>query len=148
MKTFAIGVSGHQNLGGEVTRDFIAERFRELLQRYRQQYTSLVVYSCVALGADQLFIQIALEQGIAVEAVLPCEDYETIFHTEEERCTYARILQASQHTHHLPHRQCSEEAFLEAGKWIVDHCDIEDQETFVAARNAGSCLTSSNSGSR
>lgn len=121
---FAIGVSGHQNLGDEATLDFVAHHFRELLSSYQQQKRHLVLYSSLALGADQLFVRVALEQGIPVEAVLPCAEYEAIFHSEEERHTYKQLLQACQQTHLLPNQRCSEDAFLAAGQWIVDHSNV------------------------
>lgn len=88
---FAIGVSGHQRLGNEATKDFVARQFRELLVTYQQRVPHLVLYSCLALGADQLFVRIALEQGVPVEVILPCANYETIFQTEEDRQTYTHF---------------------------------------------------------
>lgn len=121
---FVIGVSGHQNLGDEATRAFVAQQFRELLLTYQQHTPRLVLYSCLAVGSDQLFVRIALEQGIPVEVVIPCAEYEAIFQTGEDRCTYASLRQASQQAHLLPYQECSDDAFLAAGKWIVDHSDL------------------------
>ena len=121
---FRIGVSGHQNLGDATTWQFVVEQFRELLTLYRQKMDSLVLYSSLAIGADQLFVQTALEFGIPVEAVIPCSGYEGIFHTETDYNTYMRLLQECQQTHHLPPTHCSEEAFLAAGQWIVDQSDL------------------------
>lgn len=121
---FVIGVSGHQNLGNEATQNFVVYHFRELLNNYQRQKSHLVLYSSLALGADQLFVRIALEQGIPVEAVIPCSEYEAIFHSEEERSSYRQLLQACQQTHLLPNQQCSEDAFLAAGRLIVDQSDI------------------------
>jgi hypothetical protein len=69
---FHIGVSGHQNLGDAATWQFVAQQFRELLTLYQQKTNSLVLYSSLAVGADQLFVQTALEFSIPVEAVIPC----------------------------------------------------------------------------
>ena len=121
---FAIGVSGHQNLGDAATRDFVAQNFRELLRTYQQRASHLVLYSCLAPGADQLFVQIALEQGVPVEVILPCSEYETIFHTDEDRHAYARLLQACQQVHLLPRQHCSDDAFLAAQQWIVGHSNL------------------------
>ncbi|HEU5383748.1 MAG TPA: NUDIX hydrolase [Ktedonobacteraceae bacterium] len=56
--------------------------------------------------------------------VIPCAEYETIFRTEEDRQAYARLLHACQQSHLLAHQQCSEDAFLAAGKWIVDQSNL------------------------
>lgn len=122
--SFAIGVSGHQNLGDEATRDFVAQQFRELLMTYQQKIPHLVLYSSLALGADQLFVRVAFQQGIPVEAVLPCAEYETIFHSEEERHAYTHLLRMCRQVHLLPEKECSEDAFLAAGHWIVDQSDL------------------------
>jgi 8-oxo-dGTP pyrophosphatase MutT (NUDIX family) len=121
---FALGVSGHQNLGDEATQDFVTQQFRELLITHQQHTPHLVLYSCLAVGADQLFVRIALEQGIPVEAILPCAEYETTFRSEGDRRAYRHLLQACQQAHLLPSQQCSENAFLAAGRWIVDHSDL------------------------
>jgi 8-oxo-dGTP pyrophosphatase MutT (NUDIX family) len=121
---FVIGVSGHQNLGDAATRNFVVCQFRELLRMYQQREPHLVLYSCLAIGADQLFLQTALEQGVPVEVILPCAEYELIFRTEEDRSTYLRLLQGCQQAHRLPRQHCSDDAFLAAGRWIVDHSHV------------------------
>jgi 8-oxo-dGTP pyrophosphatase MutT (NUDIX family) len=121
---FRIGVGGHQNLGDPETERFVAHEFRQLLTTYLHRQQPIVLYSALALGADQLFIQTALELGVPVEAVLPCIPYETIFPSEEARATYRRLLHACQSSHQLPALECSDEAYLAAGQWIVDHCNL------------------------
>jgi 8-oxo-dGTP pyrophosphatase MutT (NUDIX family) len=121
---FRIGAGGHQNLGDPATERFVAHQFRQLLITYLHRQQSIMLYAALALGADQLFVQTALELGIPVEVVLPCAQYETIFPSEETRATYQRLLQACRSSHQLPAHECSDEAYLAAGRWIVDHCDL------------------------
>src|SRR6266516_1875567 len=126
--TFHIGFSGHQQLGDESTVSFVASHLRDLLIAYREQVRQsgrdLLVYSALALGADQLFVNIALELGISVEAVIPCASYEEICTSSESVNEYHRLLNSCQRVHRLPSRDCSDEAFLVAGQWIVDNSDI------------------------
>ena len=72
---FRIRFSGHQDLGNEATRAFVAQSVRELLITYREQAEAcnqeLLLDAALAPGADQLCITIALELAIAVEAVIP-----------------------------------------------------------------------------
>jgi 8-oxo-dGTP pyrophosphatase MutT (NUDIX family) len=121
---FSIGVSGHQNLGDDATEHFVAQQVRELLRGYQQEYDQVIVYSALAKGADQLFVQIALEERIPVDVVIPCAEYETIFASDAEKTTYQRLLRASRVLHHLPVQTCSDDAFLAAGQWIVDRSDL------------------------
>ncbi len=125
---FCVGFSGHQQLGDESTVSFVADRLRELLETYRERAYQLgkdfLVHSAVALGADQLFLNIALELGISVEVVIPCMRYEEIFPSPESVSEYHRLLDACKQVHQLPEQDCSEDAFLAAGHWIVDHSDL------------------------
>jgi|SRR5579884_833103 len=122
--SLAIGVGGHQNLGSKETQVFVEQQFRELITTYQQRGTQLIIYSALALGADQLFVQTALELGIQVEIVVPCAEYEDIFPSEVERANYRRLLQTAHTFHQLPPQKCSNDAFLAAEQWIIDHSDL------------------------
>lgn len=119
-----IGVGGHQNLGNETTQRFVAQRFRELLTTYQQHEQELVLYSSLAVGADQLFVQIARELGVLVEAVIPCAEYEANYATEEDRAVYHRLLRACHAYHQLPIQHCSGDAYFAAERWIIDQSDV------------------------
>src|SRR5579859_2025501 len=80
--------------------------------------------SALAPGADQLFIKAALGLNIAVEAVIPCAQYAEIFTSTELLTEYHRLLDCCQKTHQLPAQACSDDAYLEAGQWIVHHSDL------------------------
>jgi ADP-ribose pyrophosphatase len=122
--TFALGVGGHQHLGDEQTQSFVAQQFRRLLLEYQQREPHLLLYAALASGADQLFVNIALELGVRVEIVLPCAHYRDIFSSEEERQEYDRLLHAVQEIHQLPPQHCSDDAFLAAGQWIIDQSHL------------------------
>lgn len=119
-----IGVSGHQQLADRSTHDFVQEQFRTLLRSYQQQGFDLMLYAALAMGADQLFVQIALEEDIPFEAVIPCTSYEAIFPTDEAREVYHQLLHHAQVVHRLPADACSDDAYLAAGEWLVEQCDL------------------------
>ena len=125
---FRIGFSGHQQLGDEATQQFVAQQLRELLVTYQQQAfenrQKLLVYSALAMGADQLFVKTAWELSIPIEAVIPCTNYAEIFPTPEALDAYHHLLNCCQGVHSLPFDDCSEDAYLAAGHWIVDHSDL------------------------
>src|SRR5579885_1796913 len=120
---FRIGVGGHQELGNRETSRFVAEQFRQLLMTY-QQHQEIVLYAALARGADQLFVQAALDLGVPVEAVLPCAEYESLFPSGKALTEYRRLLHTCRVTHQLPIQTCSNEAFLAAGQWIIDQSDL------------------------
>src|ERR1700751_4513696 len=116
--SFAIGVGGHQNLGDEETQCFVAQQFRSLLTTYQQREPHLHLYSALARGADQLFVQIASDLHIPVEIVVPCVAYEQIFASEADRQDYVHLLRTARTVHQLPEQSCSDDAFLAAEQWI------------------------------
>src|SRR6266700_3692951 len=126
--TFRIGLSGHQQLGDEATVQFVSQHLRDLLAAYRElacdKGQEIVACSALAMGADQLFVKTALELGISVEVVIPCAKYAEIFSSAEAREEYHRLLKCSRNVYSLPFEECSDNAFLAAGHWIVDHCDL------------------------
>ena len=126
--TLHIGVSGHQQIGDEATIEFVSQQLRELLATFQCQAQergqNMLAYSALALGTDQLFVKIALEMGIPVELVIPCSHYAEIFSTTEARDEYHRLLSRCQDVHRLPFDDCSDDAYLAAGHWIVDHSDL------------------------
>lgn len=121
---FAIGVSGHRDLVNEETCHFVAQQFRALLREYKQRKDALVLYSALARGADQLFMQIALEEHVPFEVVLPCTHYETSFTSQKELAEYHYLLHACRNIHQLPFTLCSNDSYLAAGQWIVDHSGL------------------------
>lgn len=125
---FRVGFSGHQQIGNEATIAFVSQRLRELLGNYqeqtRQQDKKMLVYSALAPGADQICIKTALELDIPVEAVIPCAQYEEIFPSTQALGEYRDLLARCQNIHRLAPQTCSDEAYLDAGHWIVDHCDV------------------------
>src|SRR6266853_3399000 len=126
--TLRIGFSGHQQIGDESTIAFVAQSLRELLTMYQQQAResgrTVVVYSSLAMGADQLFVQLALDLNIPVEAIIPCAQYNNIFPSDAELSGYKRLLHACHSIHDLPSHDCSDDAYLAASRWIVHHCDL------------------------
>jgi 8-oxo-dGTP pyrophosphatase MutT (NUDIX family) len=123
-----IGCSGHQQIGDETTIEYVSERLRELLIASQQQAQDrgqgIRASSALAVGTDQLFVKTALELGIPVEVVIPCVQYEGIFTTVEARDEYHRLLSRCQSVHRLSFEDCSEDAYLAAGHWIVEKSDF------------------------
>ncbi len=123
-RTLRIGASGHRDLGDEASQQFVAQNIRELLTSYRQQYPDLVLYAPLAIGADQLFVQTALDLHIPVEAVIPSKGYEMHYDSDAERAMYRRLLQQCRRVHTQPFFQPTDDAYLAAGQWIVEHSDV------------------------
>ncbi|MFC8512122.1 hypothetical protein [Streptomyces sp. NPDC057257] len=112
-----IGVTGHRVLPAAVLPP-VREGMRKLLSGAgTEALTSL------AAGADQLFADIALDEGVPVTAVIPGMDYEAHLGDESDRASYRRLLGACRRRVDLPAEPTHEEAYYAAGQWIVDHAD-------------------------
>lgn len=86
-------------------------------------YSATEALSSLAEGTDQLFAEVALELDIPIRAVVPFGSYESFFDKPTVLVNYRRLLGRAHRTDldlHFP----PERAFFEAGKFVVDECQI------------------------
>ncbi|MFZ4156567.1 hypothetical protein [Streptomyces pseudogriseolus] len=83
----------------------------------------LEALTSLAAGADQIFADIALADGVPVTAVIPGTDYEAGLGDAATLRAYRRILRSCAKQERLPPEPTREGAYLAAGRWIVDHAD-------------------------
>lgn len=120
-RTTRIGVTGHRDIPEPVV-----ERVRTgILEEFASRAAGgpVEAFSALAAGADQLFADLALRNGIPVTAVIPGMDYERHLGGQEIRAAFRRLLLACADRVDLPVERTREEAYLAAGRWIVDHTD-------------------------
>lgn len=115
-----VGITGHQVIGDAAAVDWVR---RELENQLRGLDVTLGL-SSLAVGADQLFVEVLSTLHIPFEAVLPSALYEDTFTDQSALSMYRSQLSVATRVHCLPYSQPSEEAFYAAGKWIVEHCDL------------------------
>lgn len=112
------GITGHQERAG-IQWSWVEERIRFELRKLagiEQAFSSL------AAGSDQLFAKVALSLRIPVVAVVPLEGYDRFFEGDT-LVAYRKIL-AQCTPLHLGWKGDPERAFFEAGKFIVNKCDL------------------------
>jgi hypothetical protein len=114
------GITGHQDLGDADTTRWIREA---LLLEISRRPVDLGLTS-LAAGADQLFTETLLAAGIPYEVVLPSARYEDAFSDDDARARFHSLLARARRVHQLPFATPGEEAYFEAGKWIVSRCDL------------------------
>lgn len=115
-----VGITGHQDIGDAAAVAWV----RKSLDQQVRQHGATLGLSSLAVGADQLFVNVLRATDIPFEAVIPCALYDESFTDERARSTYRKLLSVAQRVHHLPYTRPNEEAFFAAGKWIVAHCDL------------------------
>ncbi|GAA4920332.1 hypothetical protein [Streptomonospora salina] len=113
-----IAITGHRGLPEEVARA-VDSVLRTRLRGIGPYLTGL---SCLADGADALFARAVLDAGGALEAVVPADRYRDGL-PEWHRATYDALMAEASLVHRLPYVESTSQAHLEAGRYLVEHCD-------------------------
>ena len=112
-----VGVTGHQERDG-IDWTWVQTELLDVLTKVN----AAVAMSSLAAGTDQFFAAAALQLRLKLVSVIPFEWYEDMFEGDARRMY--RFLRDSSEQVNLALRLPDEEAFLEAGKHIVDGCDV------------------------
>jgi hypothetical protein len=112
-----LGITGHQ-WRPEIDWNWVEE---EIDGAFVELANVDLAYSSLAVGADQIFADVALRRGVKVVAVIPLVDYERFFEGSG-RETYDRLLLSAEKIE-LRGDSDPQKAFFEAGRYIVDHVD-------------------------
>jgi hypothetical protein len=116
-----VGCTGHQSLTPTTRRDVAAAIARVLAE---QSEGTLVGFSSLAAGADQLFALAVLAAGGQLHAIIPSQGYERSFASDQARNTYAALLTLTDDILTLPFAEPNEDAYLAAGHEVADRCDM------------------------
>ena len=116
-----IGITGHQNIP-----EAVAGQIREAMVRTCAPFApDFVGMSCLAAGVDQMFASVVIELGGLLHAVVPSGDYESSFNDPAALARYRQQLErASQTTTLRQFPAPSEDAYLAAGRTIVERADL------------------------
>lgn len=115
-----LGISGHQNISVEVTA-YVSPILIRLID---ERKSNLVGVTSLAAGADQLFATLILKQGGSLHAIIPCRGYERTFSEPASLDRFKLLLTKAQRVETLDYSGPSEEAFLNAGRLVVDNSDL------------------------
>jgi hypothetical protein len=117
-----VGVTGHRSIPDEAYPLVRGELAAELGNAARRSDT-VEALSSLAVGADQLFAELALDCGARLTAVSPGADYEATF-APEELAGYHRLL-CRAHAHvRLDFPVVDDDAYYAAGAYIAEHSDL------------------------
>jgi hypothetical protein len=113
-----VGITGHQ-YRPSIDWSWVTRAVRAELSKLSEPRT---LFCSLATGSDQIAADVAIGLQIRVVAVLPLEGYDKYF-SGADLINYRRLLSRSEVVQLVwkgdPHR-----AFFEAGKFIIDNCDI------------------------
>ncbi|MEV7400539.1 hypothetical protein AB0N93_09060 [Streptomyces sp. NPDC091267] len=114
-----IGVTGHRSIPQEAQAHVLAA-MRAALRGFDGSVEAL---SSLAVGADQLFADLALAHGAALTVVIPSGDYEACFADGAELSRYLSLKARAVREVRLDYPHSTDEAYYAAGAYIADHCD-------------------------
>lgn len=117
-----IGFTGHQRIDHSERWGWVRDQFLRVLREHASAEDR--VRSSLAEGGDQLFFEAAFVLGLAADIVLPCEHYAMSFAGPTEKARYRELLAKAASVETLAFVETCEEAFLAAGKYVVDHADL------------------------
>jgi hypothetical protein len=115
-----IGVTGHQKLDNPMAWDWVETIIRQELDKIQSAVTAI---TSLAIGADQLFASLVMQRGGQIYAVIPFAGYERTFSPSHIE-TYYNILSKSISVEVLKTKGTDEDAYLAAGKRIVELADL------------------------
>jgi hypothetical protein len=110
-----LGVTGHQHFSPEADIDWLTASISRTL-------VDLNITSgatCLARGADQIFAKELVRQNIPYTAVLACARINETF-DDQFLAEFEILRRAADKEEVLDYQQASEEAFLQAGRRVVD----------------------------
>jgi hypothetical protein len=121
-----VGITGHRAIPPAACPHIRAGLIAALTAAGRPAGTGhrpLEALSSLAIGADQMFAEIALDHGARLTAVLPSADYERTF-AADELVLFRKLLDRTHRQVVLGYAEVCDEAYYEAGTYIADHSDL------------------------
>jgi hypothetical protein len=112
-----VGISGHQRLEPDSSWDWVQATLRGILEQQQGRLTGI---SSLAVGADQLFAELALEVGGRLHVVIPFDGYHRTFKTEDDLRHFQRLLTRAETIETLGGIGSDEDRFLAAGIRVAD----------------------------
>jgi hypothetical protein len=123
-----IGATGHRKLNSLAELSAQVHRVLEkVVQDTSPASPKLCALSPLAEGADRLVAREVFRfSGAELEALLPLAkaDYLKDFKTPESRGEFEELLARTMRIIQIPPVGSRPEAYLQAGRYVVDHCDI------------------------
>ncbi|MBX5139185.1 hypothetical protein J2J97_26040 (plasmid) [Rhizobium bangladeshense] len=114
-----VGITGHQSREGIDWR-WVRSKIRDELKTLGHIEEGL---SSLAEGADQVFAECILARGAPLRAVIPTDHYLKYFRGRS-RAIYLKLVDRARIDKIEGALGSEEDAFLKAGRYIVDHSDV------------------------
>jgi hypothetical protein len=117
-----VGITGHQRLESEDAWEWVQQELEQIFQE--ESAVPVEAYSSLAIGADQRFALVAIDRGAQLHVIVPCSQYEGTFKTQDDLGKYLYLISKASTVDLLDYPKPSEDAFMAAGKKIIDTVDL------------------------
>ncbi len=114
-----VGCTGHQKLDGAQDWKWV----EDLMWQQIGSIDAPIGVTSLAVGADQLFAKLIINQGGPIYAVIPFADYERTFEGQN-LLTYQNLFEEAETVEILEGEKTDEESYLVAGKRVVELSDL------------------------
>jgi hypothetical protein len=121
VSSYRVGVTGHRMLKHPAQ---VVVQIRQALADIKAQHPMVMACSPLAIGADTLFAEAALDLNIPLEVVIPFAEYLDDFEIPDDRDRYERLLTSASSIVRLPGEKRSDSAYQAAGLWIIQTCQM------------------------
>ena len=115
-----LGITGHQRLHEVEAWRWVEQAIQSVLA---EAVPPLVGFSCLAIGADQIFAELVLQQGGELRVILPFKGYETTLAPGADLDRYCALLAQATEIEVLCGYTSREMAYLAAGQRVIDLSD-------------------------
>lgn len=118
-----IGLIGHRDLGDAQSVALVRLAADHHFCQWRTAYPQVTVLCSLAIGADTILTEAALQHGCRLIAVIPFAGYEQGF-TPSERISFRALCARAAEVIELPRLESNQASYRRAGQWLVDHSDL------------------------
>jgi hypothetical protein len=115
-----VGITGHREIGASRIIEWVYTEIGKAVYEYNVSNG----FTCLAVGADQIFARVLLNEKIPYVAIIPCERYETTFELADDYEGYKTLVNQAIEKKKLNFLEPSDQAFFEAGKCVVNYSDL------------------------
>lgn len=126
-RPYRVAVTGHRMLGDRHVHAWVKDASRRVLAASAEigalNTAGVEAWSALAIGADTLFAQAALELGVPLVGVVPFAAYPRDF-DPDDRVVLDGLIERCERVVRLDRKRRTKHAYMAAGTRLVRECDV------------------------
>ena len=118
----SVGITGQRDLS-KFDSERLKNRICSELLSLKHKHDVNIMLNSIAKGADQLCAEIGIALGYELVCPLPFDDYRGDF-AGNDLTVYDKLISESKSVIMVSNIKNKDDAYLAAGKYVVDNCDV------------------------